>query len=288
MKNEFYSEMLASVMTEKQLSGYKESVSVLISAKETGQIYNADYNDVKDKIGRLISNCFDLVLEKYSGKGFEDYAALSEEEKDLKDKYIGSAHDIISAYKKVKKVSVDSEYVEKYKLLCSELIETAEFLKELKGKTIKGRKPSEKIAKINENKIIKTCPCCFRNIAVNESGRIVHHGFRRLGGGTQTESCFGYNFLSWEESPEGLIAYLDVLQKELKKDRESLKKHITGEIKELIDLTRTEYGHELLKISEEDPNFKEEMKHRILKLERNVSGLEKSIAQFEKILKERK
>lgn len=51
----------------------------------------------------------------------------------------------------------------------------------------------------------KTCPCCFRGIALQPGGfTMAHHGYRRPGLGWQTASCPGVRFRPLEVSSEGL------------------------------------------------------------------------------------
>ena len=63
----------------------------------------------------------------------------------------------------------------------AEALPLAEAVVSLKDKVVKGRAPSTGPAKpVNPNKIVKTCPCCFRQIAVTD-GTMAHHGYQRPG-----------------------------------------------------------------------------------------------------------
>lgn len=82
----------------------------------------------------------------------------------------------------------------------------------LKDKIISGRVPREAPVPVNLNRLEKTCACCFKQQAVlggTSLGRIAHHGYERLGDGTQTRSCPGTRFQPLETSSEGLAYMLD-------------------------------------------------------------------------------
>lgn len=53
-----------------------------------------------------------------------------------------------------------------------------------------------------------TCPCCFRNVKLND-GRIVLHGYHRPGHGYIVGSCFGVGYEPYEVSTKGTEASRD-------------------------------------------------------------------------------
>lgn len=91
----------------------------------------------------------------------------------------------------------------------------------LKPLIVKGRAPRETPAPVNPNKVVKTCQCCVRAIAVVD-GLMAHHGYRRPGDGWQTASCQGIRYQPLEVANDGLIDMLDGLQEGIKKTRELL------------------------------------------------------------------
>jgi hypothetical protein len=88
---------------------------------------------------------------------------------------------------------------------------------ELKKFVVKGRRPSGKIAIENPNKIIMTCPCCGRKIAVGTNDRMVNHGFQRPGYGWLVGNCIGVNHKPLEVSDEGLRYMVELLTNEHEK-----------------------------------------------------------------------
>lgn len=75
-------------------------------------------------------------------------------------------------------------------------------------------KPAPRLAHVNPNKDVKTCPCCFRAIAV-QGKTMAHHGYQRTGFGFQTASCMGIHYRPLEVSDEGLRAMIRVLTKNI-------------------------------------------------------------------------
>lgn len=75
-------------------------------------------------------------------------------------------------------------------------------------------KPAPRLAHVNPNKDVKTCPCCFRAIAV-QGNTMAHHGYQRTGFGFQTASCMGIHYRPLEVSDEGLRAMIRVLTKNI-------------------------------------------------------------------------
>lgn len=61
----------------------------------------------------------------------------------------------------------------------------------------------------------KTCPCCFRGIALDSRGAIARHGWREAGGrragstgnAWHIGACFGVGYKPYEESVDGTVAF---------------------------------------------------------------------------------
>lgn len=65
---------------------------------------------------------------------------------------------------------------------------------------------------VNPDKIVKTCGCCSRSIAVVPDGTMAHHGYQRPGTGWQTASCPGIRFKPLEISNAGPLHMLRATQ----------------------------------------------------------------------------
>lgn len=103
--------------------------------------------------------------------------------------------------------------------IVDEVLPLAEAAAELKGKVMKGRAPAPPKPE-NPNKVVMTCPCCFRGIAV-QRGAMAHHGYRRPVPGWQTASCPGVQFKPLEVSSAGLEWLIERLKSQLKQTEEA-------------------------------------------------------------------
>lgn len=276
MKHErLYSEMLAENMSDKEKSRYQKSLDELICALENKLIYNVDFKSINGCLGGLVWDHFSNFMRKKSNmEKIRNDVVL-----DLYYKSVMSFHDVISAKKKADKIKItdlndaEKEYVKLYKELCNELIETALSLKEVKQFIVKGRKVSSETSKpINENKIVKTCSCCFRNIAIDKQKNIVHHGFQRYDG-FQSESCFGQGFPSWEDSDIGTRKYIVALN-----DRLDKYQRLRDELKKTNTFTFNNDG-KLQKIERDSPMFEKLYQSEMRKLDLEISAL-KSMVDF--------
>lgn len=87
----------------------------------------------------------------------------------------------------------------------------------MKDKIVKGRVKSDTPSKyFNPDKIVRTCPCCFRPIAVVGSV-MAKHGFTRPGYGFIVGGCPGDKFKPYEQSDEGTVHIRDLYKDALKK-----------------------------------------------------------------------
>jgi hypothetical protein len=122
----------------------------------------------------------------------------------------------------LQQAQLDGAAIDAMRAFAAEALPLAEAVASLKDKVVKGRAPSTGPAKpVNPNKIVKTCPCCFRQIAVT-NGTMAHHGYQRPGYGWQTASCPGIRFKPLEISNEGLLWMIETTKTSIAKDRAAL------------------------------------------------------------------
>jgi hypothetical protein len=124
---------------------------------------------------------------------------------------------------------VDAEMITAMNSVIDEFMPIVDMVEKLKKseKIVKGRKPAEP-KPVDPNKDIKTCPCCFRQIAVirgagKMSGKMAHHGYERPGSGWQTDSCMGVDYQPLEISTDGLVAYISALKGQINLNKLGLK-----------------------------------------------------------------
>jgi len=131
-----------------------------------------------------------------------------------------------------------------------------------------------------------TCPVCDREQKLHrdrQSGLLVmvHHGYLRPGHGYIQGDCYGVGWQSFEESPDGTIAYVErVLQPHLEKSQSFLERLEAGTVTELYVPTYASRGETLKRITPEDGyTFKEAVRRRISETSRLVRQLTEDIAE---------
>lgn len=194
-----------------------EALLLLSQATAENKIYNVDFESIKLTLNRAIEKLYnDRISQVYYWGGL--WEKLGEEEDSLSDGIsVTTIPSILSAAKKVNAYKgEETQFIKDLREVITGAAEIATQLKDLKPFIVKGRKPSGKApAPENPNKIVKTCACCFRAIAVGSDGKMVHHGYRRPGDGFQTNSCMGISYRPLEVSDEGLRAVTQVYAGEI-------------------------------------------------------------------------
>jgi hypothetical protein len=186
---------------------------ITLSACIGGGMRKATHDDLKYIFGSVVEKAYDrLVSEPFMHGG--RYLAQSEATQALAWSIsLSSLHDVLSVKKKLDKTSAAGPMVDAMKALIDEVHPLAVAMAGLKAELVKGRAPPspEQRARAqaleNPNKVVKTCPCCFRGIAL-AGQTMAHHGYERPGYGSQTASCMGIRFKPLEVSSEGLVCIL--------------------------------------------------------------------------------
>jgi hypothetical protein len=186
----------------------------------------------------LLSRCYEVTIssplcEKLRG---DNYGELS---------FWDVPHNLHQFSKKAKELFAHEDfsyYVKK--------IEELQVLRE-SIKALPIIKPATKASMVNLNKDMKTCPCCFRTIAV-QKGVMAHHGYTRPGHGHITASCMGISFAPYEVSDEGTKAFLTVLEHDMASAQEELSALPT----QTTLLYRDMMSRQVSPITQGDPKFK--------------------------------
>lgn len=255
-----------SLVAAEKLPRAERAVAVILAgAAEGAVIYNVDFKDASDALNRLVYDARCALLDGISPK-----CGNEREPTDLLkfswDMNPSSLHDIFAAHKKAHATKLSGAFVDATRAFTAELLPLAEASKVCRLKVVKGRKPSCAPAKpVNPDKVVKTCPCCFRAIAVGEDRKIVLHGYERPGRGFLRGKCFGVNFPALEESTVGLEAYIadraaaaESLQKQLAgldaRNEHTYLKWVKGGRQELVTVKRGEadFAAVAAKIKEEN------------------------------------
>lgn len=193
-----------ALIPAQKLPAVERAVGLILDgAASDGVIYNVEFKDAKDCLNRALYDAYRLV--ESSAQPVRD----SEEDRFSWEVRVSYVNDLTTAHKKLTNTKVTGAFVTAARAFVAELLPLATAAAACRAKAIKGRKPSGSPAKpVNLDKIVKTCPCCFRPIAIGD-GKMVLHGYRRPGDGHTQGQCFGVNFLPLEESTAGLEAYIE-------------------------------------------------------------------------------
>jgi hypothetical protein len=239
-----------SITSAKRMNGAKAHLARLLAGYEKGEIYNVEYKDAKDFLGRVVEETWRERTDRFwVGKGGNNPESAFLD-------YLGSIHglhDVLSRKKKLDKMKpttkiskygtaykvkdVNPEFINAAREIVNAAHPVALIVKELKTKVIKGRKPNpaaaaRKAAQLAK-KDMKTCACCFRSIARLKNGLIADHGYTLPRQWMKTASCPGRDFKPLEVSNEGL----KYMVKQLKSRVEGLTSALAG-IPKLKKLTR--------------------------------------------------
>jgi len=268
----FFSILETSAKSERRAEQALKDIEQINEALRLGKIRNVDYQDLKSSLGRAVESAWESHVGDpyfYAGK----WQGQPRAAQDLYDSIsIMGLHSVKAAAKKAQASLDQSEATVAMRAILAELLALAEAMDKLKPLVVKGRAPAAAPAPVNPDKIIKTCPCCLRQIAVVK-GKMAHHGYERPGTGFQTRSCHGVNFPPLEISPAGLdwmIKQHESLLNRERRDLESLPNQET-----LTYLQRS--PRELVTITPSDSRWPEVYA-------RTKAGLESDIRSYESTL----
>lgn len=270
-------------------SRYKRLVKALedvCAGIVVGSIRNVTLNDSKEVISRATEHAWEKgVREPFTWREGEIDAEALQLYFDIS---VSGIHDITFLPKKLSRTRALGPAVDAMRSICEELLPLALAIKDLKTKTIKGRAPSAGDSKpVNPNKVVMTCPCCFRSIAVME-GHMAHHGYRRPGHGLQTCSCPGIRFKPLEVSREGLDWLINT--------KENTRDHLLRQLDDKLASTMTLIVKREVKTfdasgvstkrvietqcSVDEPGFEAALAHRQATLSRDLKHLEHELVQL--------
>lgn len=203
-----------------------ESIHAIAQGLKDGQIRNLVLQDAKDRLSTVVNEAYGLYVSKvyvYQGKWEQLPTSIHDLESSVN---VFGLHSIIACHKKVAATKHSHPMIDVMRKLFDEALPLALAAQELKSKVVKGRQPNPNPKPENPNKIVRTCPCCMRKIAISEKGagaHMCHHGYERPGTGWQTSSCEGVRFPPLERSSAGLVHILDLIAKQLETTQKALR-----------------------------------------------------------------
>lgn len=262
-------------------SRFDSAVEQVLAGIEAGSIRNVDYQDVKYELGQAAADAWNnhVASPFFHGGGWEK---LPLDVNELYDSItILSLHDLISTAKKVARSKAQGPVIDAMRAVCAEALPLAEAVASLKDKVVKGRAPSAGPSKpLSPNKVVKTCPVCFRAIAV-VGGTMAHHGYTRPEMGWQTASCQGIRFRPLEVSSEGLEWLIAALRKRLADLKDA---HANQATRPEYLMAKRTYNGKAEKITRNDPLWKQVFTRHIAEVESEMGGLERELPKLDKML----
>jgi|694.fasta_scaffold00052_156 hypothetical protein len=269
-------------LTPKNKDKFDAALITLKAAMEQGSIRKTDLDNIKS----VFNNSCEATWEKHyqyaylnQPRDVRDAAPHAKEEEDIyyKAKNFRNMDGIIKKYSKFANTSQLIGYAIR---IASEYASLKDIMDHLATNIVKGKAPSLNIKPINPNQVRGTCGWCLRDIAIDKSGLMSHHGFTRPGVGYQTQSCAGVNYKNLEVSRDGLKARIKVTEQE-KSNLESRSK----DLPKVITLNVRKTGsRDIITIGKEDPNWSKAYHSTEVNLESEIRSITKELEQLNQTL----
>lgn len=269
-------------LNPKDKNKFDYAMITLHNAVNQGSIRKVELDTLKSVLNGACSATWEKhYVDAYLNQTHEQRAAspMAKDEEDLyyKDKGFRNMPMIIKKYAKLAhKSSLISMAVQ----IATEYAPFKDIMDHLKTNATSGRAPSLNIKPVNPNQVRGTCGWCLRDIAVEKTGLMSHHGFTRPGVGYQTQSCNGVNYKNLEVSLDGLHARIIATEQEKKKLESRLK-----DLPNALTLNIRKTGSkDIIAIGKDDPNW--DNAHYITKinLESEIRSITKELEGLKKVL----
>lgn len=269
-------------LSQKNKDKFDDALLTLKTAMEEGSIRKADLDTLKSVFNNSCESSWekhyrDLYLNQ--SREERDAAPYAKEEEDLyyKDKGFRNMDGIV---KKYSKLAGKSKLIGNAIAIASEYAPLKDIMDHLKTNTVKGRAPSLTPKPVNPNQVRGTCGWCLRDISIDKTGLMSHHGFTRPGTGYQTQSCAGVNFKNLEVSLDGLNARIKATEQE-KENLESRLKQLPNAI--ILNMRKIG-SRDIISIGREDPNWEKAFKTNKINLESEIKAITDELKHLDQVL----
>jgi len=274
--------LASSALTGKIKDRFEASLINLQMAVKEGTIRKADLEIIKNDLNRACEIAWENLYSKPHMWGQGNNPNITKEEHELyyKDKGFRTMPSIVKNYTKF---AGSSKIVAVAIQIASEFAPFKDIMDHLKSNMTTGRVPSTTVKVTNPNQIRGTCGWCLRDIAIERSGLMTHHGFTRPGYGYQTRSCSGIKFKNLEVSLDGLKARIKTTTEE--------KKDVESELARLPKITsvtirKSPVSKEMVTIGKEDPRWEKAYKSTEFSLTSDIRALANELSYLNKTLME--
>lgn len=268
----------------RSLALFDFALDVINAGVKAGSIRNTELQDAKLTLSRAAERAWEKVVSEpffYAGR-WERRAP--EVQALYNDITIMGLHSVQAAAKRVAKSTAEGPEVDAMRAFCAEALPLALAVASLKDKVVKGRAPNTGLepSGILGAVVKKTCPCCFRPIAVVRE-KMAHHGYTRPGQGWQTASCPGVRFKPLEVSSEGLEWLITTLRDRLKMVQESYR-HRDKRDSLFVRKAGTGRKIEFETITRESPSWARHFEALVAELKAEIRSLKGQLPMLERKL----
>lgn len=260
------------------------SLENLKMAVKEGTIRKTDLETIKSDLNRACEATWEKWYSRPYFHGQGNNPNITKEELDIyyKDKGFRNMQGIVKNYTKF---ANQSKVIAMAIQIATEFAPFKDIMDHLKTNMTTGRAPSTTVKYVNPNQIRGTCAWCLRDIAIDRSGLMAHHGYERPDIGWQTQSCPGIGYKNIEVSLDGLkehIRAIDQFKTRVTHELDALPKIVSLTIK-----VRTKLGARSdVVIGKEDPRWKDAMQNQSRNLQGQISQAKVDHEYFSKKLRE--
>lgn len=130
------------------------------------------------------------------------------------------------------------------------------------------------------------CPVCERDIRLDPSMRLVHHGYERPGYGYIVGDCLGVGFPPYELSDESLRYYRNVVKADLSAAKKALQHAKSGEA--VFTVNRyivAERGYRDVEVYPGDPDYRSAQQNAVRHHAYNVQSYEEELKRVNTLIK---
>jgi hypothetical protein len=285
---------------------FEEGKQTLVDGIASHQIYNPEYVQAKDAIRRALDDTFrkahDAIVTAQRLNNFAgtydywdfgmsfDSASVPKQYRTLTKKF-----DKYTPGKVAEPHQVGLNVIYRYMDILSDAVKMVNLLKEAKPFIIKGRKPpvlteAQRVQQEADLKNTGICPVCMRRQKLTFESTLVAHGYTiPRGWGGRNGMCVGRGHQAWELSPEGAVAYKEMLEKylvDLKKLLVNLQDSKSPTLSEMVQVrkpktvggfTSLQYQNEQRTYDKGTPEYDRVRRTELRKTEIAIEGIKAEI-----------
>ena len=280
-----------AVMPPERHDRVKRALGIIMPAYKAGAIYNAEFQDLKTSLDRSFEMAYDALTDISAGTYWNDPKDTSKGisvRGQVRDElgFVSGVRNAIALSKKLTKLAktIKDPLIDNLRAFLDATLPMAHILEVLKTKTIKGRKPNPEAAAKKAaqlaNKTLRTCACCFREIAVLGNGMIADHGYTLPQKWMKTASCPGRMFKPLEVSNDGLVYMVDRLTKQVAGVEKAL-----ANAPNVTTLLKASYSNKVgTPVNKGEPGWDRLYQQHVTELTNDLDAAQGALTKFKKLL----